>query len=149
MAQVKTVTESIVFERTFNVTSDKVWQAITDPAQMKEWYFDLKSFKPEVGFEFQFYAGDDKKKYLHLCKIKEVVPGKKLSYSWKYDHDPGISVVTFELFPEGNKTTLKLTHAGIENFSEQQHPELEKKNFVDGWNEIIGTNLKVFLEKDQ
>ncbi len=138
--------EPIVMERTLNVTSDKVWQAITDTAKMKEWYFEIESFKAEVGFEFQFYGGDEKKQYLHLCKVTEVVPGRKLAYSWKYDYDPGVSTVTFELFPEGDKTRLKLTHEGIENFS-KEHPELAKKNFMEGWNEIINSNLKAFLEK--
>ena len=35
-----------------------------------KWYFDIKDFKPEVGLAFQFYAGDDKKKYLHLCRSR-------------------------------------------------------------------------------
>lgn len=138
--------EPIVLEKTFNVAAEKVWQAITDKKKMKEWYFEIKDFKAEVGHEFQFYAGDDKRQYLHLCEILEVIPGKKLSYSWKYDYDPGISIVTFELFPDGNKTRLKLTHAGLENFS-KDHPELAKENFMQGWNEIVHTNLKKYLEK--
>jgi uncharacterized protein YndB with AHSA1/START domain len=133
-------------ERTFNATESEVWEALTDKDKMKKWYFDIKDFKPEVGFEFQFLAGDDKKQYLHLCKIKEVIPYKKLSYSWKYDYDPGVSVVTFELFPEGDKTKLKLTHEGLDNFS-KDHPELAKKNFKQGWDQIIDTNLKQYLEK--
>jgi uncharacterized protein YndB with AHSA1/START domain len=146
MAATKTTQESILVERTFNATADEVWQAISDPNRMKEWYFDIKEFKPEVGFEFQFYAGDEKKKFLHICKIKEVIIGKKLVYSWRYDYDPGVSVVSFELFPEGEKTRLKLTHLGTNNFSED-HPELATENFVHGWNEIIHTNLKKYLEK--
>ena len=97
----------IVVERTFDATPTEVWQAITDGSKMKEWYFDIKDFKAEPGAEFQFYAGDGKKQYLHLWKITEVVTGKKISYSWKYDFDPGISHVTFELFPEGNKTEVE------------------------------------------
>lgn len=38
---------------------------------MKQWYFDIKEFKPEVGFEFQFYGGTEEKRYLHLCKNLE------------------------------------------------------------------------------
>ena len=53
--------EPFVIERTFNAPSSKVWQAITDKEQMKEWYFDLADFKAEPGFQFQFegksYAG--------------------------------------------------------------------------------------------
>jgi len=53
--------EPFVIERIFNASIEKIWKAITDKDEMKKWYFDLPEFKPEVGFEFQFYAGDDKK----------------------------------------------------------------------------------------
>lgn len=113
---------------------------------MKQWYFDLAEFKPEVGFEFQFYAGDEKKQWLHFCKITDVVPGKKLTYSWKYDCYSGISYVTFELFHEGKGTQLKLTHTGLESFPSEAVAELRKENFAEGWNYIIGTSLKEFIE---
>ena len=138
--------KAIVFEQTFNAPIEKVWQAITDRDQMKAWYFDLAAFKAEVGFEFQFEGGKDGRTYMHLCKITEVVVGKKLTYSWKYKGYEGISFVTFELFPEGNKTRLKLTHAGLESFP-ASNPDFAKENFVTGWTEIIGTSLKTFLEK--
>ena len=69
--------EVIIVEQSFDVPSNQVWKALTDNGEMKKWYFDIDSFKPEVGFEFHFTAGDDKNKYLHLCKITEVIPGKK------------------------------------------------------------------------
>lgn len=136
----------IVLERTFNASTEEVWDAITDKEKMKEWYFDIKEFKATVGFEFQFYAGDDKRQYLHLCQVTAVIPGRKLSYTWKYDHDSCVTLVTFELFPEGKKTRLKLTHEGTENFS-TDHPELDRKNFVSGWDAIINNSLCTFLEK--
>jgi len=46
--------EAVVIERTFNAPVERVWKALTDVEQMRQWYFDLKEFKPEVGFEFQF-----------------------------------------------------------------------------------------------
>ena len=138
--------EAVVIERTFDAPIQKVWKAITDKDQMKQWYFDFAEFKPEVGFEFQFLGGTDEKKYLHLCKITEVIAGSKLTYSWRYDGYGGNSLVTFELFAEGNKTRLKLTHAGLETFP-KSNPDLAKKNFVDGWTSIIGTSLKSFIEK--
>ena len=74
----------IKVEGIFDARSNEIWEALTDKNKMREWYFDIKDFKLEVGFDFQFYAGDGKKQYLHICKIKEAVPGKKVSYSWKY-----------------------------------------------------------------
>jgi len=137
--------EAIVKEVLLNVSPSKVWKAITIKEDMKLWYFDISEFKPTVGFEFRFEGGKDDKSYLHLCKITEVIPGKKLSYSWRYDGYPGNSLVTFELFKEGNRTKLKLTHEGIESFG-TENPDLARENFVEGWNQIIGTSIKEYLE---
>lgn len=136
--------EPLIIERTYNAPSEKVWKAITDKNDMKQWYFDLAEFKPEVGFEFQFEGGPKGKTYLHFCKITEVVPGQKLTYSWRFDGYEGNSFVTFELFPEGNATRLKLTHAGLETFP--NIPDFAKTNFEEGWTGLLGTSLKKFVE---
>ncbi len=139
--------EPFVIERTYNAPAEKVWKAITDKNEMKHWYFDLAEFKAEVGFEFQFTGGPSpERQYLHLCKITEVIPGKKLIHSWRYDGYEGNSFVTFELFAEGSKTRLKLTHAGLETFP-KENPDLAKHNFVEGWTDIIGRSLKEYVEK--
>lgn len=139
--------EPFIIERTYNAPAKKVWEAITQKEKMKQWYFDLAEFKTEVGFEFQFSGGpDEANQYLHLCKVTEVVSGNKLTYSWRYDGYPGNSFVTFELFEDGNKTKLKLTHAGLESF-DANNPDFDKKNFEQGWTQIIGTSLKEFLQK--
>lgn len=136
----------IVIERVFDAPAQTVWQAITDPNQMKQWYFaPLNSFKPEVGFETQFNVRHNEKDYLHIWKVTEVVPGKKITYNWKYGGKPGESSVTFELFPEGNKTKLKLTHEGLETFLPESNPELARGNFVQGWTHFSSA-LKQFVE---
>ena len=139
-------TTPFTIERTYNASMDTVWQAITDKNKMKQWYFDLPEFKAEVGFEFSFKGGPPERSYLHLCKVTEVVTGKKLTYSWRYDGYEGNSFVTFELFPEGNNTKLKLTHKGLETFP-TNNPDFAKDNFAAGWNDIIGKSLKEFLDK--
>lgn len=137
--------EPLVFERTLNAPVEKVWKAITDKNDMKHWYFDIAEFKPEVGFEFQFVGKKDDKIFVHLCKVMEVVTGKKLKYSWRYDGFEGNSFVTFELFPQGDKTRLKLTHEGLETFP-AENTDFAKENFVEGWNYIIGKSLPEFVE---
>ncbi|MDQ3019370.1 MAG: SRPBCC domain-containing protein [Bacteroidota bacterium] len=140
-------TEPLVIERTFNAPIQKVWKAITDKNDMKQWYFDLPDFKPEVGNEFRFEGGSKDKTFLHLCKVTEVITGKKITYSWRYDGYEGNSFVTFELYPEGSQTRLKLTHEGLETFP-ANNPDLAKENFVAGWTAIIGTKLKKFVEEE-
>lgn len=138
-------TSPLEIERTFNAPVAKVWKALTDKNNMKQWYFDLKAFKPEVGFEFSFDAGEKGKTYRHVCKITEVVVNRKLAYTWRYDGHPGNSLVTFELFPEGNRTRVKLTHAGLETLPDL--PDFAKGKFAEGWTSIIGSHLKDFVEK--
>ena len=137
-----------VIERIFNAPVEKVWKAITDKNQMKQWYFDISEFKPEVGFEFQFTASNENRTYVHLCKIKEVILGKKLSYSWRYEGYEGNSFLTFELFKEGAKTRLKLTHEGLETFS-NNGPDFAKESFAEGWTYFMDKALKEFLEREQ
>jgi len=137
--------ESVIVERTFNAPVARVWKALTDADEMRIWYFDLKEFKPEVGFEFEFIVEHEGNSYHHLCKVTAVIPEKKISYTWRYKDEPGDSLVTFELFPEGDETHLKLTHEGIETFPKT--PAYERKNFEAGWTVLIGSELKQFLEK--
>ena len=138
-------TEPFVIERTYNAPVNLVWQAITDKNKMKAWYFDLAEFKAEPGFEFEFEAGSDKKKYLHQCKVTEVIAGKKLAYTWRYPGYEGNSLVTFELFDEGGKTRVKLTHEGLETFP-ADNPDFAKESFAECWNYIIGKSLKEYVE---
>jgi uncharacterized protein YndB with AHSA1/START domain len=139
--------EAVVIERTFDAPVERVWKALTDVEQMRQWYFDLKEFKPEVGFEFQFVVEHEGTTYDHRCKITEVVPQKKLAYTWRYEGHEGDSLVTFELFADGDKTRLKLTHEGLETFPKT--PAYARENFEKGWTEIIGSELKQFVEKER
>jgi uncharacterized protein YndB with AHSA1/START domain len=136
-------------ERTFNAPVEKIWKAITDKNEMKKWYFTLDEFKPVVGFEFSFPGqGQKGEKYIHLCKVTEVIPMKKLSYSWTYKDYPGYSVVSFELFEEGKQTRVKLTHAGLESFP-QNNPDFAKESFAGGWTQLITKHLKEYVEKNE
>lgn len=138
--------QPFVIERTYNAPVEKVWKAITDKNEMKQWYFDLAEFKLEKGFEFTFDAGDKGNLYRHICKITEIIPNKKLSYSWRYKDYQGDSHVSFELFSEGDQTRLKLTHEGLETFP-QNNPSFAKESFAAGWTGIIGKSLKEYIEK--
>ena len=140
------VTEAVVIEWTFHTPVARVWKALTDADEMRVWYFDLQEFKPEVGFEFEFTVEHEGLKYHHLCKITEVISQKKLAYTWRYKGHEGNSLVTFELFVDGDKTRLKLTHQGLETFPKTA--SFARKSFVEGWTQIIGSSLKEFVERD-
>jgi uncharacterized protein YndB with AHSA1/START domain len=136
----------LVVEHTFNAPVSKVWKVLTNKEDIRKWSFDIKEFKPQEGFEFQMFGEKDGVKYDHRCKITEVTFEKKLSHTWRYEGYEGDSLVTYELFSEGNKTRLRLTHKGLETFP--KIPDFAKENFVAGWTQIIGKNLKQTIMGD-
>ena len=133
----------LIIEKEFNAPIELVWRAISEADLMKKWYFDVHNFKAEVGCEFTFEGGKEEKRYTHLCEILEVVPNRKLKYSWRYKGYEGLSFVTFELSSMGEKTNLKLIHEGLESFVD---PDFARENFVGGWKYLIEESLLEFLE---
>jgi len=141
-------TKPLIVERIYNAPIQKVWSAITDKNEMKEWYFDLETFKAEKGFKFQFTGGDENVQYLHACEILICDPPNKLSYSWTYPEYKGYSVLTWELFEEDeHKTRLRLTHEGLESFP-QDNPNFKLESFMGGWNYFIKEALPNFVETE-
>ena len=140
--------KAVQMEFKFITTPEKLWKAITDNDEMKKWYFVLEKFLPEVGFEFRFWGGTEERQYLHICKITEVVIGKKLCHTWSYEGIPGETTLCFEIEPVSTEfTKLKLTHTGFETFP-ADNSDLAPKNFEEGWTNILGISLKKYLEEE-
>ena len=137
----------VVVERTFDAPADKVWRAITDGEQMKHWFMkEIAAFKAEVGFETEFTVHYEGRDYSHLWKVVEVVPGRKIAVEWKFGGMNGVSVATMELFAEGKKTRLLLTHEGVDSYP-QDNLGFRRGSFQAGWNAIIGEQLEEHLAK--
>ena len=129
-----------------NAPLDKVWNAITNKEQMKNWYFDVPDFEPKIGNNFSFYGGDENEEYHHFCEIVDLIPNEKLKHSWTY---PEISkektLVKWELKPENEGTIVTLTHKGLEAF-EHLGENFKIHSFRKGWEDIVGKSLKEFVE---
>ena len=136
--------EPLVIERTFDAPPTRVWKAITNVAEMRRWFFELKEFKAEAGFEFGFAVEHEGFNYVHHCKVTKVILNQTLAFTWRYAGYEGDSLVTFELFAEDENTRLRLTHTGLETFP--KIPAFARKNFMGGWTQLIGTSLKDYVE---
>lgn len=140
--------DPVVVEQTYTTSIENVWNAITEIDLMRQWYFDnIPTFKPEVGFETQFNIENEGRNFLHLWRVTEVEPMKKLTYTWKFKEYPGDSYVVWELFGQDNSTTLRLTVVVEEDFPDDI-PEFQRESCVGGWQYFINGRLKEFLEKN-
>jgi len=139
----------IVIEKILAESAAKVWRALTNIEELREWnpyvFGTVEEFKAEPGFSFKFLLGPEDKQFLHLCEITEVVEGKKLAYSWRYDGYKGASLITYELTPDGDKTRLRMTWEGTHSFpAEIFAPE----GFVQGANHTM-TELEAFIKSEE
>ena len=136
----------IIVEQTVNASVETVWEAITQPDLMRQWFFEnITDFKPKLGFETQFVVALPERHFTHQWRILKVVPQQCITYHWSYKEYPGIGYVTFDLIDNGETTTVRLTNEGLESFPKDV-PEFSEENCRGGWNYFIKGRLKEFLE---
>ena len=134
-----------IIERVFEAPAARVWQALTNKDEIKQWSFDIPQFEPEEGFEFTFTGQNEDRVFVHYCQVTEVIDQRKLSYSWRYENINGITHVTWELFPEGKRTRLRLTHQGLEKIA-YAGKDFQRSNFEGGWSYYFDKTLKNLLQ---
>jgi uncharacterized protein YndB with AHSA1/START domain len=117
---------SIVTHRYFFPQApEMVWEYLTRADLMELWLMP-NNFEPVLGHDFQFRIKPMPQLNFDgivYCKVLEIVPHQKLSYSWKCGPGSGEidldSLVVWKLIPKDNGTELLLEHTGfkeIENF---------------------------------
>jgi uncharacterized protein YndB with AHSA1/START domain len=120
------MTQVIQHQFSFPHPIGKVWECLTTSELMAEWLMK-NDFQPIVGFDFQFRTnpipGLDFDGIFY-CKVLEIVPLKKLSYSWK--SGPGKGEITLDSTVEW---TLQQTDKGTELFL--KHSGFARKENLD------------------
>jgi uncharacterized protein YndB with AHSA1/START domain len=136
-----TVTTTQVYKNSL----EEVWKALSDEQALQKWYFPVRNYQFEVGKEFKFHESEDSDKFLHKCRFTEIVPMKRIAYSWEYpDHSKGRSLVTWTLEPQGEFTKVMLTHAGLETFADSGD-DFKPENFQFGWDHFVHDVLRLYL----
>jgi uncharacterized protein YndB with AHSA1/START domain len=98
---------------------ETVWEYLTKPELMEQWLMK-NDFQPIIGLDFQFRTSPIPSLNfdgIFYCKVLEIVPFKKLSYSWKSGPGDGKitleSIVVWKLQPTDKGTELHLEHSGF------------------------------------
>ncbi|REA60890.1 hypothetical protein DSL64_13390 [Dyadobacter luteus] len=138
--------EAITLSYIYQVSADKLWNAITRPDEMKQWYFTIHDFELQEGSVFTFYETETGGAFLHRCMIRSIISGQKFEHTWEHpSHTKGISVLSWDIEAISENTSrLTLTHAGTENFADGG-PEFATENYIAGWKEILGYSLRNYL----
>jgi uncharacterized protein YndB with AHSA1/START domain len=96
-----------------------VWDYLTKPELMTQWLMP-NDFQPIMGHDFQFRINPMPSldfDGIVYCKVLEISPFTKLTYSWKFGPGDGTlhdSVVNWTLSEKDNGTELLLIHNGFD-----------------------------------
>ena len=127
---------SLTLQRHYPVAPEKVWRAWTDAEAVKRWWgpgpgepVSLAELDVRVGGRFRIvFGGPDGK--MHECAgvYKEVVPNRKLVFTWHWPNSTPerVSVVTIIFQAVGKGTELVFKH-------EQLFDEKARDDHKRGW----------------
>ena len=134
---------SFVYVTFIRTTPEKLWSALTDPNQMREYWFGMHiESEWEKGAEWRMLFPDGR--VGDTGEILDFDPPKRMRLKWRNEFRPelkaeGVSLCTMELEPVGATVRLTITHS----------IEYANSKFIQavsgGWPKIL-SNLKSLLE---
>jgi uncharacterized protein YndB with AHSA1/START domain len=92
------------FERSLRHGQDRVWRAITDPAELQAWFPSAVSYEPRVGAPMEFDFGGKHGLAPMPGEVLEWDPPRVFAFAW------GEDTLRFELVPVGDQTRLVFIH---------------------------------------
>ncbi len=141
---------SLEIKRFINAPRDRVYNAWTDPAQLKAWFgpenVQTHDFVADVrvGGKYRWdLTSPEGEKMTAFGEYRELQPGRKIVFTWQWDDDEAwenhVSVVTVELSDCDGGTELRLIH-------EQLPSETSRDRHTEGWNSVLD-KLEIFFNR--
>jgi uncharacterized protein YndB with AHSA1/START domain len=131
-------------EVTVGATADKVWQALTDPKLIKQYFFGTETVSDwKLGSTVEFRGTWEGKPYVDKGIILQNIHGKLLQFSYYSpfsglaDAPENYASISYELQEDRGQTTLRVKQ---ENIADEKAREQSEKNWrmvLDGLKKIL------------
>lgn len=126
-------------------SAEVVFEVITSPEHLKEWWPDDVELDPVPGAIGKLTFGDPSSPDAQTPEVTVVAaePPRLFSFRWVYPEDEVASptnslLVTFEITPDANGCRVRMTETGFrEQGWEIAVLEQAYQEHVDGWNHFI------------
>ncbi|WP_328396599.1 SRPBCC domain-containing protein [Nocardia sp. NBC_00416] len=132
---------SIEREIHVDASPEVVFEVVSSPEHISQWWTDDASFEPSAGAVGEFVWGE--REQVTPMTVVTADPPRLFSFRWCYpgatvDHTAGSLLVTLELVPTGTGTTIRLTETGFREMGwEAAKLELEYREHTGGWDHCI------------
>ncbi|MEU3340847.1 SRPBCC domain-containing protein [Streptomyces sp. NPDC002144] len=122
-----------------------VYEVISTPEHLREWWPDEAELKPEPGATGVVVFGDRTNPEANVVPLTvlEADPPRRFSFRWAYEEGEVASVdnsllVIFDLVPSGTGTLLRFSEGGFrENGWEAAVLEERYREHVTGWDHFL------------
>ena len=109
----------------------RVWEHITDTKKIAGCFMP-NDFEARVGGEFSLDCKDEGR---ISCVVKEIVPPRKLVYSFQSKVTKVETLVTITLTAEGKRTRVTLIHSGWDALPPDEQRAAD--GFDSGWDGVL------------
>ncbi len=140
--------ETIAIERSIwiNAPRERVWQAITDPQQVEQWFAPGTTFKTSgEGADAKLYVEDaetGEEMFVQVMKIFD--PPNHLEMHSQPEPPETPFITSYKLETENSGTRLTLIYSGYEGLPDDMRQQLMDEN-ATGFELMLG-NIKAFIE---
>ncbi|HEV3173331.1 MAG TPA: SRPBCC family protein [Actinocrinis sp.] len=134
---------SIEREVRIEATPEVVYEVISTPQHLREWWPDEAELEPVPGGAGAFTFGESSPDHVAHLTVVDADPPRRFSFRWVYDEGvtaaPGNSLlVSFDLVPSGAGTLLRMTESGFrEKGWEAAVLEEQYRDHVNGWDYFL------------
>ena len=143
--------QSVELERIFNAPVERVYELWTKPELLNKWFntkehtesYTYSNLEVEGCYALDYHDVSGKETGVAgtLCRIigeyKEIIPNKKLVFSWIDEGFQYESLVTINFSVMGEKTKVHLIHSDV-------YDKDWIKQFKSGWTHCLGAQIDLF-----
>lgn len=105
--------------RVIDTPLDRIWKAITDPADLDEWFSAKTSIELKVGGRMRNEDGDN-------WLIESFSPLQHIAFGWENENPYRGSRLRFDLEPHDPAMVLRFTQSGLKRLEDAQSQ-------LEGW----------------
>ena len=138
----KEIIVDIQFE--IQASIDRVWEAITDPAMVKQYFFGTNLITSwEVGSpiifrgEFQGQSYEDKGIVLQFEPKKSLQYNYWSSFSGKEDKPENYQIITYSLETNGENTILTIRQSDMDSEEQKNHSEQNWRMVIEEMKKLL------------
>lgn len=140
-AQISGQSSQIIIETSFpRLSPEDLFAYFTNAELLQRWWPPAATTEPWLGGGYHLSWPEMD---WHLRgEYKEFIPGRRLAFTWRWDHKPELPerLVEIDIEPATKGSSLTVTHG---HYTESRLDQDDRQSHADGWTYFLGQLQRV------